>query len=68
MKGAVWLSRFFKAGRSVVSPVIPLKSPVKHLSGTRFVIVRVNGRLESVPVTDGGAQDEKPTTGQQKID
>jgi hypothetical protein len=64
MKDVGWLSRFFGVGRSTVTPVIPLKTPVKHLSGTRFVIVRVNGRLESVPVTDVGAQGEKPTKGE----
>jgi len=56
MKGIRWLSRFFTVGRSIATPEVPFKSPVKHLIGTRFVIVRVNGRLESVPVTDNSDQ------------
>jgi hypothetical protein len=52
MKGFRWLGRFFTARRSLATPVIPIEAPVKHLIGTRFVIARVNGRLESVPVTE----------------
>jgi hypothetical protein len=50
MTGFRWLSRFFTVRRSTTEPVAPLKLPIKHLIGTRFTIVYVNGRLESVPV------------------
>jgi hypothetical protein len=52
MKRFRWLGRFFTPKESPAAPVIPIEAPVKHLIGTRFVIARVNGRLESVPVTE----------------
>jgi hypothetical protein len=51
-----WLARLFLKGQSTVAPVVATKCPVKYLRGTRFVIARVNGRLESVPV----AEEESP--------
>jgi hypothetical protein len=47
-----WLAHLFLKRQSTVSPIVPSKLPVKYLLGTRFVIARVNGRLESVPVAE----------------
>jgi hypothetical protein len=52
IRGFKWLGRFFEAGRSIAAPAVPIELPVKHQIGTRFVIARENGRLESVPVTE----------------
>jgi hypothetical protein len=63
MSGFRWLARFFKVAPSTVAAAVPVELPVKPSVGTRFIIARVNGRLESVPVTNGRVEDAK-TQGQ----
>jgi hypothetical protein len=63
MRNFRWLARLFVKGQSILPPIVPNKLPVKYVRGTRFVIARVNGRLESVPVMEESPAEASKRTG-----